>query len=176
MRHSIFLFWAVVFALSGCVSTKITSIKAEDFNEKITRPLFMYKPDDNTREFYRTLKAELSEQFRQRKLGIAFYEVPEVSLDPDQHFKKYVETLTSAPDVVVKIYFKGGTVTNQGFGMNSVSSLKLEFDMSKADVKGSVWKAVVNVSGAVDLSGGLKTAKILIKKLETDGLLEKVAK
>lgn len=176
MRHSIILFLAAAISLSGCVSARITSVKADGFNEKIRQPLFIFKPDDNTREFYRTLKAELNERFRQRNVNAAFYEIPEVSLDPEQHFKNFVGNLTAAPDMIVKIYFKGGAVTNQGFGATSVSALNLEFDMSKPDAKNSVWKAVVKINGAVDLAGGMKTAKILLKKLETDGLLEKTQK
>ncbi|MFN4256403.1 MAG: hypothetical protein ACK4Q5_15485 [Saprospiraceae bacterium] len=170
MRHLPHL--SILFLLVGlqaCVTSKIKSVKAQEFTQKIQKPLFVYKPDSRTAEFYRSMTTELGKQLAPHRVKPSFYKMPEVSLDPEADLQKFASE--TAPDCVVLVKFTGGVVTSQGWGMSSVSELNIEFDMVLPEKGEHVWKASASVRGSVDIAGGGRMARDVVKKMLADGVI-----
>lgn len=167
LPHLLILF--LLAGLQSCVTSSIKTVKAQDFAQKIERPLFVYKPDNRTAEFYRSMIADLGQQLALHKVKPRFYKMPEVSLDPEADLKAFVSE--GNPDCVVFVKFTGGVVSSQGWGISSISELSIEFDMVLPEKGEHVWKASARVSGSVDLAGGKRMSREVVKKMLADAVI-----
>jgi|GEM_PF-6559308 len=162
----IFIFMFFIVAITSCVSTKIKSIKDEDFKARIDNIFILVNIAENEIDFGSQFLGILGIEFRKMELNLEGLLYHPMSLLTQKDIADKIRTFS--PDFLLEMTLTKKTIQNG-------SATEGEFDLALYEIKSKkpIWKATVNTNGGFGSIGDpVLTVKEIIEKLRIDGLIK----
>ncbi len=172
-----------VVAVTGC-ATRISSNKAPDFTEKITKLYVTIKGSEGSSKFVKSFLTNFNAKLNEKGVAVENYYYDPLSLESDEDLQLKIENYQ--PNLVMVINqtesrrtinngFSGGYPGSGGMGWGgSAANTGATFDVKiyRPNSKTPVWRANLKVDGQFGLaSTANKITEKLVKKLMDDQLL-----
>ena len=158
--------------VSGCASSRITSNKAPDYSDKLSKVYLLMRCSKGAREFSYTFKTSLLQALEEKGVQSDYYIVDPLALETEKDIEARVEKYApKALLLITQTESKTHSSYNWGTSGNITGAT---FDV-KIVLPGSgkiVWRASLEASGShgVDMAVR-KTVKTLLDKLAADRLI-----
>ncbi|MDO3695912.1 hypothetical protein QVZ41_13760 [Wenyingzhuangia sp. chi5] len=173
MRKILLIISTIV--LSSCVSAKITSRKAEDFNEKINKIYILSRGAEDAKYFYKGFFIELEKYFNEENVKFESYRYDKLSLETDKEIDEKINKFS--PDVVMLINQteseKHINAVGIGFTHSTITKGTFDIKIFLPNSEKIVWRGNLTADAAYDnlAQAAEKSVQKLIEKLKLDGLL-----
>jgi hypothetical protein len=169
----LFLFVPLIFVFSAsCVTSKISSNKAPDFNEKISKVYFVIKGSKGAKEFSYSFKTAFLHALSARGISSDYYVMDELALESDKDINEKISKFN--PQVVIfmtQTEADSYNTYNLG-GSNNISGGVFDIKIMKPESDRPVWRASLEASGSNDIDMAVqKSVKKLIDQLTIDKLI-----
>lgn len=166
------LFFLVSIFSSGCVTSKITSNKSPDFNEKISKVYLLIKGSKGAKEFSYSFKTAFLHALSARGITSDYYVMDELALESDKDINEKI--LKFNPQVVmVMTQTESESYSQNNFGgSHNISSGVFDIKMMTSESDKPVWRASLEAYGGYGIDMAVKkSVKRLIDKLTIDKLI-----
>jgi len=165
----------ILFLLTSCVTSKITSNKSPDFNEKITKLFIMVKGTDSAKSFFKSFTSQFSNSLSQRGIESKTHYFDPLSLESESDINKKNSSYNSNLIMIINQTESRQTINQNGFGWGyGGTNTGGTFDVRifQPNSKNPVWRGNLKADGQFGLQTSAKKAtEKLIEKLIEDGLL-----
>lgn len=170
-----------LFLATSCVTSKITSNKSTDFNDKISKLYIVVKGTDSAEPFFESFTAELGNSLTQKGIESKVKYYDPLSLesenDANQNITDYKPNLvmiinqTESRQTMNSGFNNGFGNAGWGYG-NSNTGGTFDVKIFQPNSKTPVWRANLKADGQFGLKSAAKKAcETLIEKLIEDKLL-----
>jgi hypothetical protein len=169
------LLFSVLLLTTACGTSRISSNKSPDFNDKLTKIYLLVKAGKGTTSFAQQFQDAFFAELAKRNIATDGYIVQPLALESDEDIHKKIEKFN--PQVLM-IMQQTQAERYAGVGMNSIYAQNnvngATFDI-KLLLPGSdkpVWRASLESHGDYGILAAVnKSVKRLIDELTQDGLL-----
>ena len=171
----------ILFFATSCVTSKITSNKSPDFNEKITKLYIILKGTDSAEPFLKAFEKELSNSLTIKGIESKVNYSDPLSLesesDANQNITDYKPNLLLVINQTESRQTMNGGFNNgfgnAGLGYGSVNTGgTFDVKIFQVNSKNPVWRGNLKADGQFGLkSSAIKACETLIAKLIEDKLL-----
>lgn len=172
----------ILFLATSCVTSKITSNKSTDFNEKISKLYIVVKGTDSAESFFESFTAELGNSLTQKGIESKVKYSDPLSLESENDVNQYINDYNPNLIMIVNQTESRQTMNsgfNNGFGNTGwgygSSNTGGTFDVKifQPNSKNPIWRANLKADGQFGLKTSTKKAcEKLIEKLIEDELLQ----
>jgi hypothetical protein len=172
----------ILLVLTSCVTSKITSNKSPNFNEKIEKLFITVKGSDNTKSFFQSFVVEFRKKLNEKNIKSKSHYFSPLSLESENEIDDKISNYN--PKLIMTINQTESRQTinnnNNGFGWgntgwgNTGLNTGGTFDVKifQPNSKNPVWRANLKADGQFGLETSAKKAvEKLIEKLIEDKLL-----
>ncbi len=159
--------------LTSCVTSKITSNKAPDFNEKITKLFIVIKVTENTKYFFSSFTTSFIASLKERGIEVKTHYLDPLSLESESDIDEKITLYNPNLTMIINQTESRQTVSVFGFGATGTTTGgTFDIRIFQPSSKNPVWRANLSVDSSLELETAAKKAnKKIIEKLIEDGLL-----
>ena len=165
----------ILLLLTSCVTSKITSNKSPDFNEKIGKLFIMVKGTDSAQSFFNSFTNQFSSSLNQRGIESQTHYFDPLSLESESDINEKISSYNPNLTMVINQTESRQTVNQNGFGWGyGGTNTGGTFDVRifQPNSKNPVWRPNLIADGQFGLeTSAKKSTEKLIEKLIEDGLL-----
>jgi|TARA_B110000977_G_scaffold84987_1_gene113487 hypothetical protein len=165
----------ILLVLTSCVTSKITSNKSPNFNEKIEKLFIMVKGSDSTKPFFQSFVVEFRKNLNEKNIESKSHYFSPLSLESENEIDEKISNYNPKLIMMINQTESRQTINNNGFGWgNTGLNTGGTFDVKifQPDSKNPVWRANLKADGQFGLETSAKKAvEKLIEKLIEDKLL-----
>lgn len=165
----------IPFIFSSCVTTNITSNKAADFNEKISKLFITIRGSEKAKPFFNSFIKEVSDNLSQNGIPSKKHYFDPLSLETEKDVENKIADFGPNLIMVVNQTESRNTVNVNntgwgGYGTNTGGTFDVR--IYKPGRENPVWRASLKADSWSQLSETAKKSSILLlEKLTEDGLL-----
>ncbi|MEZ4797723.1 MAG: hypothetical protein R2785_11215 [Flavobacteriaceae bacterium] len=170
------LVFGFLFLATSCVTSKITSNKSPNFNEKISKLYVMVKGTDSAKPFFYSFTDELRASLKSKGIESTVKYIDPLSLESESDINQGINDF-GANLIMIINQTESRTTVNNGYGWgwgSSGTNTGGTFDVQifQLNSKNPVWRANLKADGSFGLKSSAKLAcEKLIGKLLQDSLL-----
>jgi hypothetical protein len=166
----------LLLLLTSCVTSKITSNKAPDFNEKITKLFIVIKVTDNAKLFFSSFTIKLIASLKERGIELKTHYLRPLSLETEDDINEKIKAYSPNLTMIISQTESRQTVSRFGFGSTGTTTGgTFDVRIFQPSSKNPVWRANLSVDTSLGLETAAKRAnEKLINKLTEDGLLNSI--
>ena len=175
-KKNILHFFSLIFLFSivsvGCASSKITSNKAPDFNEKISKAYLLIKTSKGTKQFSYSFKTAFLHALSARGISSDYYVMDELALETDKDIDQKISKFD--PQVVIVMNQTEAEINNgNNFGtLNNISGGVFDIRIMLPASDKLIWRASLEAYGNSGIDAAVeKSVKKLIEQLTIDKLI-----
>jgi hypothetical protein len=164
-----------LLVLTSCVTSKITSNKSPNFNEKIEKLFIMVKGSDSAKPFFQSFVVEFRKKLNEKNIESKSHYFSPLSLESESEIDEKISNYKPKLIMMINQTESRQTINNNGFGWgNTGMNTGGTFDVKifQPNSKNPVWRANLKADGQFGLKTSAKKAvEKLIEKLIEDKLL-----
>jgi len=170
--------------LTSCVTSKITSNKSPDYNDKIEKLFIMVRGSDSTKPFFQSFVVEFRKKLNEKNIESKSHYFSPLSLESESDIDEKISNYNPKLIMMINQTESRQTINNNGFGWgntgmnigwgNAGMNTGGTFDVKifQANSKNPIWRANLKADGQFGLETSAKKAvEKLIEKLIEDKLL-----
>lgn len=174
LMRKVFLI-GVLLVITSCATSKITSNKAPDFNEKITKLFIMIKGTDSAEPFFKLFENQLSNFLNIKEIESKTHYFDPLSLESENDVNEKISDYKPNLIMVINQTESRQIMNSNGFGWGfGPTNIGGTFDIKifQPNSKNLIWRGNLTADGQFGLeTSAIKASDKLIKKLIEDGLL-----
>lgn len=169
-------FFNLIFLISlfstGCVTSKIASNKAPDFNEKISKVYLVIKSSKGAKEFSYSFKTAFLHALSARGITSDYYVMDELALESDKDINEKISKFNPQVLMVMTQTEAEGYNSNNFGGSSNISGGVFDIKIMLPESDKPVWRASLEAYGDNGIDVAVKkSVKKLIDQLTIDKLI-----
>jgi hypothetical protein len=172
ISNAYILFILFSIFLPGCVTSKIESNKAPDFNEKISKIYLVIKSAKGAKEFSYSFKTAFLHALMEKGVTSDYYIMDELALESDKEINEKISKFN--PQLVMTMtQTESKTHSTYNFGgSNNISGGIFDIKILMPRSEKPVWRASLEAFGENGIDRAVeKSVKKLIDKMKIDKLI-----
>lgn len=165
-----------LLVFTSCVTSKITSNKSPDFNEKIEKLFITVRGSDTTKSFFQSFVVQLRKKLNEKNIELKSHYFSPLSLESESEVREKISNYNPNLIMTINQTESRQTINNNGFSWGNTGGTYTggTFDVKifQPNSKNPVWRANLIADGGFGLETSAKKAvEKLIEKLIEDELL-----
>lgn len=162
----------IISVASSCTTTKISSNKSPDFNQKVSRVFLTVRGSEGSKKFMQPLATSLQSELKNHGVESSHHYFDPLSLETEKDLIQKIREYN--PDVVMSIVQTERRSTSGQYG-NAETGATLDIRLLIPNQDKPVWRASLIVDGNFEVAAGSaaqQSASKLIEKLKMDGIID----
>lgn len=165
-QYSVLSFVFGYLFLSGCTSSKITSNKSPEFNDKLSKVFLVMRSGTGSKEFAYSFKTAFLRSLESRGIASAYHIYDPLSLESEKQVSEKIEKFNPQALIIIN------QTESRGYNAKNVIGGVFDIRIMLQNSDAPIWRANLDANGESGIEYAVdKAVKKLIDRLIVDKMI-----